>query len=88
MISSADLFMPHKMAAVVGLIVMSVIFGFAHGYQGATGIIDEGFMGLLLGLMYLGSGRNLLIPIIAHGVQDTVDVLLLYLGTYPMPALN
>jgi len=53
-----------------------------------TGIIDEGFMGLLLGLMYLGSGRNLLIPIIAHGIQDTVDVLLLYLGTYPMPTLS
>jgi len=67
---------------------MSVMFGFAHGYQGATGVIDEGFMGLLLGLMYLGGGRNLLIPIIAHGTQDTIDVVLLYLGAYPMPALS
>jgi membrane protease YdiL (CAAX protease family) len=48
-----------------------------------TGIIDEGLMGLLLGVIYLRSGRNLAVPIIAHGVQDTVDLVLIFLGKYP-----
>ena len=56
---------------------------FAHSYQGITGIIDEGLMGVLLGLMYLGTGNNLSVPVIAHGVADTVDALLIFLGTYP-----
>jgi membrane protease YdiL (CAAX protease family) len=46
-------------------------------------VIDEGLMGLLLGLMYLGSGRNLAVPIVAHGVQDTIDMLLIFRGKYP-----
>ena len=49
----------------------------------SLGVIDEGLMGLLLGLMYLGSGRNLAVPIVAHGVQDTIDILLIFLGRYP-----
>jgi membrane protease YdiL (CAAX protease family) len=65
------------------LIVVSTVFGLAHSGQGNTGVIDEGIMGLLLGIMYLGCGRSLSVPIVAHGVQDTVDVLLIFLGKYP-----
>ena len=39
--------------------------------------------GLLLGGLYLASGRNLMVPIIAHGVTDTVDLLIIYSGHYP-----
>ena len=84
----AELFKPGATATAIGLATMSIVFGFAHAYQGVSGIIDEGFMGLLLGMMYLAGGRNLMIPIIAHGVQDTIDVVLLYLGSYPMPRLS
>jgi hypothetical protein len=49
----------------------------------AAGIIDEGFSGLLLGFLYLGTGCNLSVPVIAHGVTDTVDVLLIFFGQYP-----
>jgi hypothetical protein len=34
--------------------------------MGITGVIDEGLMGLLLGAIYLGTGRSLAVPIIAH----------------------
>ena len=40
-------------------------------------------MGVLLGLIYLGARRNLFAPVLAHGVQDTVDLLLIFLGVYP-----
>lgn len=67
----------------VSLFAVNVVFGFAHSNQGVTGIIDEGLMGVLLGVIYLKSGCNLLVPIVAHGVQDSVDVVLLYFGIYP-----
>ena len=39
--------------------------------------------GAILAALYFATGRNLWAPIIAHGIQDTVDVLLIYLGVYP-----
>jgi uncharacterized protein len=50
---------------------------------GLTGTIEEGSDGLVLGLMYLASRRNLAIPIVAHRVCDTNDIALLFLGKYP-----
>jgi membrane protease YdiL (CAAX protease family) len=78
-----DLFKPARESTFLALVCMAALFGFAHVNQGITGILDEGLMGLLLGLLYLGFGRSLAIPIIAHGVADTIDVTLLYIGHYP-----
>ncbi|HVO82356.1 MAG TPA: type II CAAX endopeptidase family protein [Terriglobales bacterium] len=79
----ADLMNRTRLAWIVSLIVVHVGFGLGHSYQGITGIIDEGLMGVLLGLLYLGTERNLSVPIIAHGVSDTVDMLLIFFGRYP-----
>jgi hypothetical protein len=79
----ADLGQGTRTAWMVSLFVISALFGLAHYQQGITGIIEEGTDGLILGLMYLGYRRNLAIPIIAHGVCDTVDIVLLFLGKYP-----
>jgi membrane protease YdiL (CAAX protease family) len=61
--------------------VISALFGFSHYQQG--GIIEEGSDGLILGLMCLAYRRNLAIPIVAHGVCDTIDIALFFLGKYP-----
>ncbi len=79
----ADLLNRTRRAWIVSLIAVHLAFGLAHAYQGWTGIIDEGLMGLLLGLIYLRTGRNLAVPIIAHGVQDSIDFVLIFLGKYP-----
>jgi uncharacterized protein len=79
----ADLFNRTRPAWIISLIVVHVGFGLAHAYQGWTGIIDEGLMGLLLGIIYLRTGRNLSVPILAHGIGDTIDFLLIFLGKYP-----
>ena len=79
----ADLFHRTRAAWVISLLVVHIGFGFSHIYQGWTGVIDEGLMGLLLGLLYLRCGRNLAVPIVAHGVADTVDFLLIFLGKFP-----
>jgi len=67
----------------VSLVLVSALFGFSHYQQGLTGIFEEGSDGLILGLLYLVYRRNLFIPIVAHGVCDTIDIALLFLGKYP-----
>ena len=79
----ADLFNRTRLAWFVSVVVVHIGFGLAHGYQGLTGVIDEGLMGILLALIYLSTGRNLAVPIIAHGIADTIDFLLIFLGKYP-----
>lgn len=74
-----------RVAWAVSLIIVNAAFGLAHSYQGLTGVLDEALMGFLLGLMFLFNGEDLWIPIVAHGVQDSIDTLLLYSGHYPLP---
>jgi membrane protease YdiL (CAAX protease family) len=79
----ADLGRGTRTAWIVSLFLISALFGFSHYQQGLTGIIEEGSDGLVLGLMYLACRRNLAVPIVAHGVCDTIDIILLFLGKYP-----
>lgn len=79
----ADLLKRTPRAWIISLFAVHVGFGLAHAYQGVTGIVDEGLMGLLLGVIYLRTGRNLSVPIIAHGIQDSIDFVLIFLGRYP-----
>jgi len=68
---------------VLSAVLVSVVFGFSHLDQGLTGMLENTLNGVILAIPYLVSGRNLVAPILAHGVQDTIDVLLIYLGRYP-----
>jgi len=79
----ADLGRRTRGAWMMSLIVVNLAFGLAHTYQGITGVIENCLDGIILGWMYLGTKRNLSVPIIAHGVADTVDVVLIFLGKYP-----
>jgi uncharacterized protein len=79
----ADLGRGTRTAWIMSLLLISALFGFSHYHQGLTGIVEEGSDGLILGLMYLAYRRNLAIPIVTHGVCDTIDIVLLFLGKYP-----
>lgn len=61
-------------AAIIG-----VFFGLAHLYQGISGVITTGLIGFAMGLIFMKS-RNLLIPILVHGIYDTIGITLLFLG--------
>jgi membrane protease YdiL (CAAX protease family) len=65
------------------LAATSILFGVGHGYQGVSGMISAGLGGFVFGLLYLVTGRNLWVSVIAHGTMDTVGFLLLFLGKYP-----
>jgi uncharacterized protein len=46
--------------------------------------VSENFVdGIILGALYLKCGRKLAVPIVAHGVTDTVDFLLIFFHHYP-----
>jgi membrane protease YdiL (CAAX protease family) len=79
----ADLVGSNRSGWLISLIVVSILFGITHFYQGISGIIVITLHGLLLGALYLATGRNLWVPIIAHGLNDTVGFILIYLGKYP-----
>ena len=68
---------------VASAVLITLLFGFAHIAQGPTGAIENIVDGAILAIIYFATNRNLLAPIIAHGIQDTVDVLLIYCGRYP-----
>ena len=72
-----------KNAWVAAAIFVTLLFGFAHFKQGPTGVMENIIDGAVLAALYFATNRNLLAPIIAHGVEDTIDVLLIYLGRYP-----
>lgn len=79
----AGIFGGSKTAWTVAAVLITLLFGLAHFPQGLTGIIENVIDGAILAALYFATGRNLWAPIIAHGIQDTVDVLLIYLGVYP-----
>ncbi len=68
---------------IVALLLSSVLFGWGHTEQGISGWIQEGLSGLILGILFLSAKRNLVVPIIAHGVSNTLAFVLIYFGRYP-----
>jgi len=56
------------------IIFTSVVFGLSHGYQNRCGIISTGFVGILLGCIFVWSDFNLWLVIFTHGFIDTVGI--------------
>ena len=79
----ADWLRRTRLAWFVSLVVVSVFFGIGHGTQGLTGVVQESLSGFLLGVLFLASGKNLVVPIVAHGISNTLALVLIYFGRYP-----
>ena len=77
---AADIAGRTRPAYWLGVTAVSVLFGYGHYYKGPSGIIDSGMAGLILGTVYLLSGRNLWACILAHGFIDTVGVIAVFFG--------
>jgi hypothetical protein len=58
-------------------------FGISHAYQGLSGILLTGATGLVIGIVYIASRRNLLVCILLHGLVDTVSLTALFFGVMP-----
>lgn len=61
-------------------LLISVLFGLAHAYQGPAGVAGTGFVGLVLALIFLRHRTNLTLVMLTHGFYDTIGIGLLYAG--------
>lgn len=62
------------------ILITSIVFAFAHTYQGLSGIIDTGLFAVVMGLLYFAFGKNVWYIMIIHCMFDTVGIIRLYLG--------
>ena len=77
---AADLGNRSTTAYWIGIVFVSILFGYGHYYKGPSGIIDSGIAGLILGAAYMFAGRNLWASILTHGFIDTFGVIDAFLG--------
>jgi membrane protease YdiL (CAAX protease family) len=78
----ARLFGESQVAWLAALLLSSILFGWGHTEQGIAGWIQEGLSGLILGFLLLLAKRNLVVPIVAHGVSNTLAFVLIYFVRY------
>ena len=64
----------------LALILASILFGLGHAYQGLSGIILTGSIGLILSILYLYQKRSIWTNVVVHGMVDTVAMVLFFFG--------
>jgi membrane protease YdiL (CAAX protease family) len=69
-----------SLALLLNVLITSIIFGLSHAYQGRSGPWSTGIIGACLGILYILSGFNLWLPILVHGVIDTVALIVISRG--------
>jgi len=77
---AADIGYRSTTAYWIGIVFVSILFGYGHYYKGPSGIIDSGIAGLILGAAYMFAGRNLWASILTHGFIDTFGVVDAFFG--------
>lgn len=77
---AADLGNRSRLAYLLAMVYVAVLFGFGHWYKGPAGVVDSAWSGLVFGAAYLLSGRNLWTAVLAHGLSDTVAVVAYAMG--------
>jgi membrane protease YdiL (CAAX protease family) len=75
-----DFFGRGHLGIILALIIHAILFSLGHTYQGLTGVLETALAGMLLGILYLFSRRNLWLTILVHGVIDTSGFLLIFYG--------
>jgi membrane protease YdiL (CAAX protease family) len=67
-----------RAAVGIGLLAGAVPFGLAHWYQGLSGVLSTGLLGLVFGLVYLRHDRNLWFAIGTHAMANVAGVIAIY----------
>ena len=66
--------LPGHMGITAALVIMSIMFGFSHLYQGVLGVAGTGIAGYILGTLFVSYG---IIPVmILHSLIDVRVALL------------
>lgn len=67
-----------KWSMWASVVISSAIFGAIHAYQGLTGILLTGCIGLIFGVAFVLNGRRLWPLFIMHGIIDTISFISIY----------
>ena len=76
----AALFGNSDSAWMLGAILSSAAFGIVHFYQGISGIITTGSVGLIMALAFYQNRKNLVVCMLIHGIYDMFGLTMIYLG--------
>jgi hypothetical protein len=68
-----------RLALVAALLLQALIFGLVHAYQGPVGIAATMSHGLILGALTLAARGTIWPAALAHGFNNTVGLMLVYL---------
>ncbi|MDY8135515.1 type II CAAX endopeptidase family protein [Aquimarina sp. 2201CG5-10] len=69
-----------RLSLLINIIIFAILFGFMHGYQGITGQIITGILGLLLAITFHLRKNDLWFNIFVHGFFDTIALIVIYNG--------
>lgn len=73
--------LPDTRAAIVAAVLLqAAVFGLVHLYQGPAGIAGATVSGLVYGTVTVMAGRTIWPAVLAHGTNNTIGLLRVYLG--------
>lgn len=72
----------NKSGDIAALLITSLLFGLCHIYQGWSGAISTGLIGLIFGIIFLAFNKNLWYSILTHGFVNLTSLTILYFGYY------
>jgi membrane protease YdiL (CAAX protease family) len=67
-------------AWLLSAVIASIVFGFAHSYQGTSGIMTTAVIAFLFGVIFIYNKNNLIVLVLTHGIYNTIAITLIYLG--------
>lgn len=66
-------------AWLISAFLISALFGLAHLYQGLSGVITTGLIGLIFALIFYRNRKNLVLAMLTHGFYDVIGITLIYM---------
>ncbi len=79
----ASLFGQTRAGWAIGLLASASFFALGHIQLGISGVVQTFCEACFWAVLYLFGRRNLWLPIIGHGLTNTIAFVLIYLGLYP-----
>ena len=64
----------------MNILLFGIVFGWIHAYQGISGQIITGIIGMLLAVLFHIRKNDLWFNVVLHGCIDTVAVVYMYYG--------
>jgi len=69
-----------KISMVINILLFGALFGLSHAYQGITGMLFTGIIGMLFAVVFHIRKNDLWFNIALHGFIDTIALIYMYFG--------